>query len=401
MAITLDRAVLISMVVESMLFGVFLVMFSFSVYVLVGRRGLPIINGLLVTAVLLVVVAIMHFSVDAYRLMAAFITHRDAPGGPVTYLNALANPTYLFKSIVYIIQTLLGDACMIYRCWIIWQKKHWIVALPCLLLLSCAASGVGVIVSFSRVGPTTQVYEFAGWVSSFFSLTLATNTISTILIVFRIWSVDRAAGKFRQTKSSLKPVISAVVESGLIYSISLVCLLAAYLPGTWAHFIILDALTPIIGIVFSMIIVRIGLSMSWGESSEASIRRNAPPLPSSYIMQTKVTTVHVSPRSDEEDGSDYGFSRPKSGAEEDKAQREAYTKDDVNLRMTTREAAKCHDPLIVICQISTLMNSISHQTDGVYIAKDAKPGMCGHNRQMIRAEFTTILTSLSESQVDV
>lgn len=77
-------------------------------------------------------------------------------------------------------------------------------------------------------------------------ITECSISFNAVLIVFRIWSVDRAAGKFRQTKSSLKPAIAAVVESGLIYSVSLVCLLAVYLSGSWAHFIILDALTPII-----------------------------------------------------------------------------------------------------------------------------------------------------------
>ncbi|KZP27846.1 hypothetical protein FIBSPDRAFT_853035 [Athelia psychrophila] len=309
MALTLDGAVLISMVVESMFFGIFTVMFGYAVWVLVCRRPPPILNRLVITAALLFAVAVMHFSVDTYRVVAGFITYRDALGGPVAYLNNLANGVYLFKSSLYVVQTLIGDACMIYRCWIIWQKKHWIVAFPCLLLLSCAASGIGVVYSFSRQGPTSQVFGFAGWVSSFFSITLATNTISTILIVYRIWSVDRAAGKFRQTASALKPVMLVVVESGLIYSVSLVCLLAAYFSGSWGHFIILDSLTPIIGIVFSMIIVRIGLSISWGEESASmpSTRRDVTRPPSAFMMQPKVTTVHADRRTDVDDGSDSGF----------------------------------------------------------------------------------------------
>lgn len=76
--------------------------------------------------------------------------------------------------------------------------------------------------------------------------TLATNALATGLIAYRIWSVDHSAGKFRQTKSTLKPVMAAVIESGAIYSLTLVILLGVYLSHSWAHFIFLDSLTPLI-----------------------------------------------------------------------------------------------------------------------------------------------------------
>ena len=55
------------------------------------------------------------------------------------------------------------------------------------------------------------------------------------MIAFRIWSVDRAGGKYRGTKSTLKPVLSIVTESGAIYSASLTILLAVYLSHNWAY----------------------------------------------------------------------------------------------------------------------------------------------------------------------
>lgn len=93
--------------------------------------------------------------------------------------------------------------------------------------------------------------------ASFFVITLATNIICTgrldrypvtcfvltlpsVLISYRIWSVDRAAGKYRHTASTLKPVLIVVIESGAIYSTTLITLLAVYLSHNWAHFIVLD-----------------------------------------------------------------------------------------------------------------------------------------------------------------
>ena len=58
------------------------------------------------------------------------------------------------------------------------------------------------------------------------------------MIVFRISSVERAGRKYRETKSSLIPVLAVVIESGAIYSASLTILLILYLSHSWAYFIL-------------------------------------------------------------------------------------------------------------------------------------------------------------------
>ena len=63
------------------------------------------------------------------------------------------------------------------------------------------------------------------------------------LIAFRIWSVDRASGKYRETKSTLKPVLAIVIESGAIYSASLMILLMIYFSHSWAYFILPQAVS--------------------------------------------------------------------------------------------------------------------------------------------------------------
>jgi len=303
--ITLDKAVLISLILESLLYGIFTVMFGFTLWVLIHERGGRINVRLLLPALVLYALATAHLTIDAYRDVKAFITYRDAPGGPIAYLTNLSSASYLLKSSFYTLQTLLGDFCMIYRCSVVWQHNIWIIILPILLWVSCAVTGVGVITSFSRVSPEAQVFSFARWVAAFFAITLATNVICTSLIALRIWSVDRAGGRYRETKSALRPVLAVVIESGAIYSASLTVLLAVYLSHSWAHFIVLDAITPIIGIVFSMIIVRMGLSMAWQNSSQSrssltTLRYNrqlaTPPQPQSHFMHSigmNMTTTTV------------------------------------------------------------------------------------------------------------
>ena len=77
-----------------------------------------------------------------------------------------------------------------------------------------------------------------------FGTFVSLNFGHTALISFRIWSVDRAAGKYLQSENTLRPVLAVVVESGAIYSASLVALLATFLSHSWAQYIVLDAVSP-------------------------------------------------------------------------------------------------------------------------------------------------------------
>ena len=93
----------------------------------------------------------------------------------------------------------------IYRCSVVWQHNIWIITLPILLWISCAgkrpilrirfkgkewrtrsnpATGVGVIISYSKASSSARVFSFVGWTTSFFATTLATNVICTCTSFF-------------------------------------------------------------------------------------------------------------------------------------------------------------------------------------------------------------------------
>jgi len=295
--ISQDGAVLVAMIVETFFYGILTVLFGFTIRVLAFKPYAYINKRLLLTSIAMYILATIHLVTDAYRIMDTFVNFRSKDGGPIAYINALGSPTYLLKSTVYALQTLIGDSCIIYRCFIVWQRNIWVILLPLLLLVSCIVTGAGVLTNFSRISPNTEVFSLTKWVATFFTMSLATNVICTVLISFRIWSVDRATGTCRQSESTLRPVLAVVVESGAIYSASLVALLATFLSHSWAQYIVIDAVTPIIGIVFTMIIVRIGLSVAWQTQSGhavATLQYNIPQSSSAFSeSQSHSPAVHV------------------------------------------------------------------------------------------------------------
>lgn len=54
--------------------------------------------------------------------------------------------------------------------------------------------------------------------------------------------IEKQTSAFIRTRS-MSPVAVVVVESGAIYSVSLISLLATYLSGNWSQYIVLDSVS--------------------------------------------------------------------------------------------------------------------------------------------------------------
>jgi hypothetical protein len=83
--------------------------------------------------------------------------------------------------------------------------------------------------------PTTQA-------TSFFSISLVQNLLTTLLIVYRIWRVN--IGVAGVGAGSLWPVMTIILESGALYSANLLCLLATYASGSFSQYICIDIVSP-------------------------------------------------------------------------------------------------------------------------------------------------------------
>ncbi|KAJ3012593.1 hypothetical protein NUW54_g1661 [Trametes sanguinea] len=281
--------------------GAYTVVFVLTIWVLLYKRNAakaPMTDPMLWISVIMFVMATMHIGINYARIIKAFVTFRDAPGGPAAFFNQLSEFTQVFGSTVYVMQTIIGDTVVLYRCYMVWTDVR-VVLLPFFLLFgsterrrTLAASGIGILYSFERVVPEAEIFvdELQSWIVSFFSLTLATNIICTGLVALRIWRLNRAIMKF--ARRSYGPVLFLVLESGAVYSFTLTALLILYKTGSWFQYVLLDSvsnlhaapltqnltpdtlyygiqISPIVGLVFSMIIIRIGLGITTVRGSSA------------------------------------------------------------------------------------------------------------------------------------
>ncbi|KAG1865985.1 hypothetical protein F4604DRAFT_1682979 [Suillus subluteus] len=164
---SLDTAVLISTVLEGVLYGFSILMFIGTMWAMTYKRSIRDFNRQSLP------------QPSCCRSSALFGSNTDLctyQGVPAAYFADVSRETYLIKNSIYILQTLLGDAVAIYRCYVVWQAA-WVIILPSLLWCCVAVTGALSVYGDSQTSSngiiSTQVnVECMG---AFCGLTLAAN----------------------------------------------------------------------------------------------------------------------------------------------------------------------------------------------------------------------------------
>ncbi|EPQ58590.1 hypothetical protein GLOTRDRAFT_127087 [Gloeophyllum trabeum ATCC 11539] len=261
--IGLDAAQLVAIFLESMFFGMFFILYCIVLWILSHKRTSRRANIVMMSTVTtMFVLAIVHLAIDLSRIMDAFIGQKNVQDGALLYYANLSNPKQVAKTVVYATQTIIGDSFVVYRTWVVWNRNLWVIIFPALCIVGNAVTGYGVSYELAQVVPGADIFlsTLQPWITSFFSLTFCTNVICTALIAGRLWWRERSIGHAAQM--SFLPVVAVVVESGAIYSAALISLLVVYLSGSNGQYPALDLVNPLIGVTFSLILVRIGLGIS-------------------------------------------------------------------------------------------------------------------------------------------
>jgi len=188
----------------------------------------------------------------------------DGPGGAEHVFAHASSWQNFAKSICVVLQTLTGDFILIYRCWFIYHKSWLVVMLPVLIWLADVACAIGILVNQAKISQG-QVNSGNGvdWGLSFFTLTISTNVVSTSLIVWRIWLVERQNKKFRpqnstpnQPQSTLTHAMRNIVESGMVYTTCSILELAAFATGSTLNYPASALALQSVGITFNLILIR-------------------------------------------------------------------------------------------------------------------------------------------------
>ncbi|KAF9225033.1 hypothetical protein BS17DRAFT_702042 [Gyrodon lividus] len=268
MSLTIPKAELIGVFLESLSYGAYVMVFTQCMQVLRRRKSRPS-DYLVGTAVSLFILVTAHLVIDIVRNMDAFTSEMGTANYPTKYYGTFDTWKNIFKSALYVTVTIISDAFILYRSFIVWGRSYFVAIIPFLMLLADIAIGVFWVYTLSLIVPGENVFTDAlsVRVKTFYAITLTMNVICTTLIAFKIWKIQRAVAPFAKgSEYDLSRVVAMIVESGSVYSALLVVMITTYTNNSPAMFIVLNTMSPIIGIVFSSVIVRVGLGLSHGDS---------------------------------------------------------------------------------------------------------------------------------------
>ncbi|KAH9979201.1 hypothetical protein BJV74DRAFT_130981 [Russula compacta] len=241
MTIDFSISELVALAVESFFYGIYFTIFPASLKVLLHKR--KTISGaapLLALAGVFGVLISWHVVTDAVRLVYAFKRDQQ-PLGPDLYYANVASAMSLIKTALYLIATILFDAFILYRCFNVWDRNFSVILMPFLVFLADVGTGVAALQGLSGLtkGDSVFIAKQEKITKSFFSATVAVNGICTLLIACRLWTRQSQMRDSRQAFGLTKEA-TIMAESGAIYSVTVLLILATYASKSNSFNVFLD-----------------------------------------------------------------------------------------------------------------------------------------------------------------
>ncbi|KAH9923869.1 uncharacterized protein B0H18DRAFT_1013828 [Fomitopsis serialis] len=273
--------ILVTICIESLLYGIFFVLSVISLYILArrqedmvnaalnvrGKRRAAYMTPMSVAAVFLFITNTAHWIVAVYRLFAGFMLHEDGTQAIAYYTNP-SQPTEVTQNTLLMFSLIIGDAMIIYRLWLVWAYYIPVTVFPISTLIGLVVCAVGSIYRAAMSKPGENIFATATgrWITANCVFTLCTNVYSTATIAWRIWDANRRVRKFGG--SSLMGVVGILIESAALYTVWTILFFITYRVQSNLQYFASETYCVIAGITFMLIHVRVGLG--WEQRAQSS-----------------------------------------------------------------------------------------------------------------------------------
>ncbi|KAJ3753680.1 hypothetical protein EV360DRAFT_87554 [Lentinula raphanica] len=304
MALGISEAQLLGLFLASVFWGMFLITFVQCVRCLLwDSKGVfkPVstINWpMVVVAVLLAILSTFDVALGLMHNIEAFIFY-TGPGGSAARFTGLTDWVNILKTCNVVFGKLISDGVLVYRCWVVYNRRWLVVAFPVLLWLGYLGLAIFVIyLEASANNPRVLLTgpglsDLTPSITSGWTLSLVNNILATGLIVYRIWRVDKESSVYAiQSDSSrsraffsrsshrtrLQIVTRVIIESGFLYTAIALITFITFLTGSNSFYAASDAELQILSIAFNLIIIRISTRPEENYSAQTS-RPHRPSFP--------------------------------------------------------------------------------------------------------------------------
>ncbi|RPD79531.1 hypothetical protein L226DRAFT_567624 [Lentinus tigrinus ALCF2SS1-7] len=287
-AFPINTAQLVGVYMQGIFYGIDLITVAYGLRVLLWTRdwhfkGRTRISWIMVgTTIAMFTIATLEMALGLLHNLQAFIYY-TGPGGAIAEFDDISSWVNVVHTANYIAQTFIGDGIMVYRCYVVYERNWKVVLLKIPSLPACGWVVVYIGATL-HISATLNESRLVPYITTVLSLTLAMTTMTTGLIVYRIMRISngvashditRVGGNLRLTR-----VVRILVESGLIYTASVVVFFGTFLASNNAQYPVADVVVQLIPISFTLILIRVdqGIAIETPTFQQTTIRWNSGPV---------------------------------------------------------------------------------------------------------------------------
>ncbi|KAI0088305.1 hypothetical protein BDY19DRAFT_994213 [Irpex rosettiformis] len=216
--------------------------------------------------VFLYCLATSHASLELRRVVIGLI---DIEGpGAIPYFADILQPLHTGGDFLYITSIIIADVVVAWRCYVVWHANKYVTTILVALLLGTITAGYGAIAQFVLPIDVINPKESISFGYAMYSMSLATNVVTLILTVGRVWwqfrtLTDAISERHGQDhRSTYSTVLLILIESGMFIAMAktIEFILYKVAPDDGVHgcnglYIVFDMIPQINGIVPTLIII--------------------------------------------------------------------------------------------------------------------------------------------------
>ncbi|KAF7341068.1 hypothetical protein MSAN_02092900 [Mycena sanguinolenta] len=261
-------------VLESHLYGAYVVLASYTLYLMItrhrGRRGFsncndnirsrsPFLSPVALGTFIVFIAVTAHWLLNVIRLYIGFHDcRREQCLGPQGFYSDHSQVTEILKYGCMVVSMSVGEALIIHRLWLIWAFRTNIIIVPSTTLVGMTAFGVGLTYQLSTYDSDNSTFKIAirRWCTGLCFCSIGTATYNTIFIWYKLWHTSRALTKLA-SDSSLSKVIRIFLDSAALFRVWGLFHVVAFERGSNLQFLAIDCLPVIAGISNLLIQIRL------------------------------------------------------------------------------------------------------------------------------------------------
>ncbi|KAI9509300.1 hypothetical protein F5148DRAFT_1283086 [Russula earlei] len=285
-------------------FGAYVILTFAALYLLFQRERTATTIVMTMLTVVMFGVSATYFALDVSLDSDGILNPKKHPRTVID----LFGPETTAQIILQGINSILGDSIVIWRAWVVWGRRVYVVVVPLVLLVGVAISSFGL--AYAQVRAGYDPYYAAAlqkYMIALPSITLATNVSATLLVLSRVVALqlslrraerhDRFAPLVGAGGVRYRRLLKILIESGGMYCLTWLILLCLVLKGSTAQHVFFSIIGQLTGIYPTLIIVLVSLNMTQervkGTVVDAGIkfRVSSDPAPRSTFTRTVSFTV--------------------------------------------------------------------------------------------------------------